>query len=103
MEKGRKEITLEDLKRVDAFLAMQPKKAPHIAIDLSKYIPRDIVDKDAELANNLRERQKFSGLYEYHMEWLREVAHECYLGLTDVEQVLNALIIVSEREKPQQP
>jgi len=63
----------------------------------------NINPQDTALANNLRERQKGSGLYDYPVEWLREVSAECHLGPTDVEEVLNALIIVSEREKPQQP
>lgn len=61
----------------------------------------NINQRNAELANNLRERQKGSGLYDYPIDWLREVSDECHLGPTDVEEVLNALIIVSEREKPQ--
>lgn len=101
----RKEITIEDIKAVDAFLAQQPlpSRTP-IKIDLTQYIPREMVDKDAELACNLRERQRGTGVYNYDVVWLLEIGKECCsLSLSDIAQVLNALISASEREKPQQP
>lgn len=123
-EKDRKEITLEDLKRVDVLLAMQPiPKAPipwEIVDKQSKpalwsesesgkcpgcYGPCGICEDDATLARilrrrNLTEQQIKTSEYDYPKEWLAAIAAECHLGLVDIEVVLNALIRVSEKPQP---
>jgi len=48
-------------------------------------------------SKNLREQQ-IKSEYDYPINLLRAISCECHLGLADIEQVLNAMITVFEKQ-----